>query len=338
MTKIATIKEIAAKAGYSPATVSRLLNNDPNLSTTAETRQKIMAVADELGYWEDHQRRAARPEHYNLALLYRISGEEQLQDEYFAFLRRAINHEAKLEGISLQSFQKIDDLIAEASAFNGFIGVGADRVTLDKLTALHEKLPAGVFIDINLAPRLFDSVKPNLELTVQDALQKLVTAGHQRIGFIGGQGLNLNNIQQRDAREIAFREFTSLQGIREAPVFIGGQFNVSTGYQLGKRVLEQSGDHLPDAFIVASDTLSVGVLQAFNEAGVIVPRDTAVVSINNSEVANYVSPPLSSYNINQETLSRMALRLLQDLIKHPGRPHVHLQVNTDLVVRKSFIP
>lgn len=337
MNVIATIKEIAAKAGYSPATVSRLLNNDLSLSTTAETRQKVMAVADELGYWHDHRRQKKRRQ-LRLALLYRISGKEQLQDEYFAFLRKTIIKEAKSEEIILKSFRRIDDLIDAAAAFNGFVGVGADKVTQKKLAALHKKLPAGVFIDINPAPRLFDSVKPNLKLTIQDALQKLVAAGYRRIGFIGGEGLNLNNIQQKDAREIAFREFTSLQGIKEAPVFIGGQFNVSTGYQLGKRVIDQVGNHLPDAFIIASDTLSVGVLQAFNEAGVMVPRDTAVISINNSEVANYVSPPLSSYNINQETLSRMALSLVRDLIKHPSRPHVHLQVNTDLVVRKSFIP
>ncbi len=66
------------------------------------------------------------------------------------------------------------------------------------------------------------------------------------------------------------------------------------------------------------------------------PRDTVVISINNSEVAKYVSPPLTSYDINQETLSRMAINLLQDLITHPQRPHVHLTVNTDIVFRKSF--
>ncbi len=297
-----------------------------------------MEVADQLGYWKDHQRKIDRSQQFKLALLYRISGEEQLQDEYFAFLRKAIIKEADAEGIQLQSFQHIEDLIAAADSFHGFIGVGADRVTIEKLTALHQKLPAGVFIDINPAPRLFDSVRPNLELTIQDALQKLVAAGHRRIGFIGGKGLKINNVQQNDVREMAFREFTSMQGIREAPVFVGGQFNVETGYQLGKQVLEQMGDHLPDAFIIASDTLSVGVLQAFNEAGVMVPRDAAIISINNSEVANYVSPPLSSYNINQETLSWMALSLLRDLIRHPSSPHVHLQVNTDLVVRKSFIP
>ena len=334
---MATIKEIAEKSGYSPATVSRLLNNDQNLSISPSTRNKIMTVANELGYWNNHKKNSQQqPIRPNLALLYRVSGKEQLQDEYFAFLRNAIIKEVDEAGAQVEIFSNIKDLIAAADSFQGFIGVGADRVTQDQLIELHQYLPHGVFVDINPMPQLFDSVQPNLELTIQDALHRLTEAGYERIGFIGGKGLNLNNIQQADAREIAFREFTGMQGIKEAPLYVDGPFNVKNGYQLGKRVLEQSGGKLPEAFIIASDTLSVGVLQAFNEAGVIVPRDTVVISINNSEVAKYVSPPLTSYNINQETLSRMAINLLQDLITHPHRPHVHLTVNTNIVFRKSF--
>ncbi|WP_076459385.1 LacI family DNA-binding transcriptional regulator [Limosilactobacillus caccae] len=333
---MATIKEIAAKAGFSPATVSRLLNNDPELSITPTTRNKIMKVANELGYWNNQKKRRQQPIRPNIALLYRVSGEEQLQDEYFAFLRNEILKEVDKAGLQIQNFSRIEDLVTAADSFQGFIGVGADRITLKELTILHEKLPNGVFVDINPAPQLFDSVQPNLALTIQDALQRLVKAGHKRIGFIGGTGLKLNNSQQRDSREIAFREFAGMYGIKEAPVYVDGRFNVENGYRLGKMVLEKSGDHLPDAFIVASDTLSVGVLQAFNEVGVMIPRDTALISINNSEVAKYVSPPLTSYNINQQSLSRMAIALLQDLITHPGRPQMHLMVNTDIVYRKSF--
>ena len=64
------------------------------------------------------------------------------------------------------------------------------------------------------------------------------------------------------------------------------------------------GTDLPDAFIVASDALAIGVLQAFNEAGIRLPQDTAIISINNIEVSQYVSPPLTTYSIDQKrTLS-----------------------------------
>ncbi|MGM9907073.1 LacI family DNA-binding transcriptional regulator [Limosilactobacillus sp.] len=332
---MATIKEIAEKSGFSPATVSRLLNNDPNLSITPNTRSRIMAAAEELGYWNDHRKQdTIRP---NIALLYRVDIKEQLQDEYFSSLKDALLKVIKQAGMQVEVFEHIADLVKRATEFQGFIGVGPHRLTHQKLAGLHAALPNGVFIDINPDPELFDSVRPNLTLTIRDALQRLTAAGKHRIGFIGGTGLNFDQVQQPDIREMAFREFTSVNAeITEAPMFVGGPFNIENGYGLGKKALAVCADHLPDAFVVASDTLSVGVLQAFNEAGVIVPRDTAVISINNSEVARYVSPPLTSYNINQETLGRMAIQLLRDLIVHPDRPRVHLTVNTDLVVRKSF--
>ena len=211
---MATIKEIAEKSGYSPATVSRLLNNDQNLSISPSTRNKIMTVANELGYWNNHKKNSQQqPIRPNLALLYRVSGKEQLQDEYFAFLRNAIIKEVDEAGAQVEIFSNIKDLIAVADSFQGFIGVGADRVTQDQLIELHQYLPHGVFVDINPMPQLFDSVQPNLELTIQDALHRLAKAGYERIGFIGGKGLNLNNVQQADAREIAFREFTGTLGM-----------------------------------------------------------------------------------------------------------------------------
>ncbi|MFQ9706728.1 MAG: LacI family DNA-binding transcriptional regulator [Limosilactobacillus pontis] len=333
---MATIKKIAEKSGFSPATVSRLLNNDPNLSIAPATRKKIMMVANELGYWADHRKQEAiRP---TIALLYRVDSKEQLQDEYFSSLKDELLKVIDAAGLQVQVFEHITDLVVKADDFQGFIGVGPHRLTRKKLMTLHAALPNGVFVDINPAPELFDSVRPNLTLTIRDAIQRLIAADAHRIGFIGGVGLNFDQVQQPDIRETAFREFTSINpGVTEAPMFVGGPFNIENGYTLGKQAIAECGDHLPDAFIVASDTLSVGVLQAFNEAGIIVPRDTAVISVNNSEVARYVSPPLSSYNINQTTLGRMAIKLLQDLIIHPARPHVHLTVNTDLVLRKSFV-
>lgn len=78
-----TIKEIAAKSGFSPATVSRLLNNDSRLSVTPETKSKILKVANELGYFKKRNNVSdLKPE---IALLYRVNGKEQLQDEYFSF-------------------------------------------------------------------------------------------------------------------------------------------------------------------------------------------------------------------------------------------------------------
>ena len=95
-----TIKEIAQESGYSSATVSRLLNNDPNLSITADTKNKILEIANKLGYWKDHQEKKIRP---TIALLYRVNHEEQLQDEYFTVSVKFGRMESNNSGAGLVS-------------------------------------------------------------------------------------------------------------------------------------------------------------------------------------------------------------------------------------------
>ncbi|MGQ5709357.1 LacI family DNA-binding transcriptional regulator [Lactobacillus sp. PSON] len=327
-----TIKEIAEKSGYSSATVSRLLNNDPNLSITADTKNKILELANKLGYWESHQGKKIKP---TIALLYRVNHQEQLQDEYFISLKEKIIETTKSQGIKMEVFEDINDLINHASLFQGFLGVGSDEISINSLQKLHKVLSNGVFIDTNPAPNLFDSIKPNLFLTVKDAINQLLKVGYEKIGFIGGLGQKFDHIQEKDIREIAFKEYITTRNIKHAPMYVSGPFSVENGYQLGKLAAKKE---LPQAFVIASDTLSVGVLQAFNEAGINVPRDVAIISINNSDVAKYVSPPLTSYNINQEEMVLQAISMLTDLIMRPNRPYEEVNVNTNLIVRKSFIP
>lgn len=122
----------------------------------------------------------------------------------------------------------------------------------------------------------------------------------------------------------------------EKDYFVGGSFTTSNGYELGKKIITNLGSDLPDAFIVASDALAIGVLQAFNEAGIRLPHDTAIISINNIEVSQYVSPPLTTYSIDQKELCQTAINLLCDALERPDRAKIHAFVNTELVIRKSF--
>lgn len=330
-----TIKEIAQRAGYSPATVSRLLNGDPKLSVSTETRNKVMAVADVLGYWDHHERPLGDKA---VALLFRIDEHEQLNDVYFASLKDELLEAMENKQLKVKVYSDTKKLIYNADDFSGFICVGANHLSSQILQQLHQAIPAGVIVDTNPAPQLFDSVQPNLGLTVRNAFEEMIHKGFKKIGFIGGQGLQIGDKPlMADSRTAAFRIVAEEYGMKGTPIFSSGRFSIENGRQVGEHIIKKFGsDHLPDGFICASDTITVGVLQAFNAAGVNVPRDTTIISINNSELAKYVSPPLTTYSINQKEMSRLAVRLLHDHINHPQRPHVHMLVDTQLVVRQSF--
>ena len=300
-----TMKEIAQKSGFSQATVSRLLNGDPTLSVKEETRRRIIEVSEQLGY-ATGSRRIALPR--RVAVLDNATREEELADAYFDELRSVLGDNARAQHM--------------------------------ELLKLHLVLPYGVFIDINPAPSLFDSVQPDLSQTILDALDVLVSSGKRRIGYIGGTGFTMGlHEYPEDSRLTAFRNWTERLGLdAEGLIYAQGAFTVDTGRTLGEEAVNDHRDDMPDAFIVAADSIAVGVLQAFTAAGVLVPRDTSVISINNQAITQYTSPTLTSYDIDQNELADTAITMLAEAISSRRTLHHHTFISTTLVVRDSFVP
>ena len=332
-----TMKEIAQKSGFSQATVSRLLNGDPTLSVKEETRRRIIEVSEQLGY-ATGSRRIALPR--RVAVLDNATREEELADAYFDKLRSVLGDNARAQHMELTSFSHIDDLIADAGDFDGFISIGPSVLSSDRLLKLHLVLPYGVFIDINPAPALFDSVQPDLEQTILDAIDALMGSGCSRIGFIGGLGNIMGKHEYpEDIRTFAFRNWALRLGLdAQGLVYADGPFTVENGRLQGRQLVQDHADDLPDAVIVAADPLAVGVLQAFATENVMVPRDIKVLSINNQEIAKYTSPALSSYDISQDELAKAAVLMLAEALTADRKISQHMRISTSLVARDSFTP
>lgn len=186
---MATIKEIAKRTGFSQATVSRLLNGDPTLSVREETRRAIIRASEDLGY-SAQAKRIVIP--HEVALLDNEESDETLRDSYFADLRSALEHNAKQQRMELTVFHSLDEMLNQKGKFDGFMAIGANVIAESDLEKLHEVMPYGVFIDVNPAPNLFDSVQPDLQQTMHDAVEACAKAGMKRVGFIGGKGRMTN--------------------------------------------------------------------------------------------------------------------------------------------------
>ncbi|MCI1882577.1 MAG: LacI family DNA-binding transcriptional regulator [Sporolactobacillus sp.] len=330
-----TIKQIAKKAGFSPTTVSRLLNHDQTLVVTDTTRKKIMAAVQSLGYQK--KEKVAKITR-NIALLLSYTPEDEPQDIYFNTLAKNVVRAAEQNKMHLVVFNQVEALMGESGVFDGFIGVGTFSPA--KLKSLHRQLPYGVFIDSNPAPHDFDSVQPDFPQMMIDALNLFIAAGKSKIGFVGGNGTIAHAPDdQQDSRGQAYASCAIRLHVYDPDlVFTGGTFTAKNGYKLGRQIVEKRLRSLPDGFLIASDALAVGVLRAFYEAGIIVPRDTSVISINNFEIAKYVLPPLTTYDVGQRELCRMAVKMLDEAVNHQYRNKRHLYVDAELVVRKSFVP
>lgn len=334
---MATIKEIAQRTGFSQATVSRLLNGDPTLSVREGTRRKIIQASEDLGY-SMQTKRIVVP--HKVALLDNEESEEALRDSYYTDLRSALERNAEQQRMEMTVFHDLDDMIACSSKFDGFMAIGADRISEKDLERLHEAMPYGVFIDVNPAPNLFDSVQPDLQQTIHDAVAACAAKGMKRVGFIGGKGCLMNFYEvDEENRCTYFRRETRRFGIQsDGLVYSDGLFTVSNGRALGERFVHDHNGVLPDAVIVAADVIAVGVLQAFNAVGVLVPRDISVISINNQTISQLTSPPLSTFSIDQNELARVATLALDDAISGKRTIRQHAYLSTSLVARDSFVP
>lgn len=162
---MATIREIAKRVGFSQATVSRVLKDDPTFSVKDSTREKILNASLEMGYKNVPQyQRITIPQ--DVAILDNVVPDKGLQDTYFDELREVLVKHAEEQRMNVTMHEDVDSLIADADKYAGFISIGPSPLNHKTLHRLHKKLPHGVFIDINPAPALFDSVQPDLEQTI----------------------------------------------------------------------------------------------------------------------------------------------------------------------------
>ena len=328
-----TIKEIAQQAGFSPSTVSRLLSNDPSLSVSPETKQKILNTALSLGY----ERKYIKTIIEKIALLFWITEVEELEDIYFRDMRLKIEKYANENNMELVTIKKESGINKIPKDINGFIAIGS--FSEKEISRLLKITKNGVFIDSNPAPDYYDSVQPNTPLITQKAIDYFIKSSHRNIGFIGGTFHNPNtDLEEKDIREVAFRYYMQKLGyLNEDNIFIEQNFSVDSGYKSAKKAIENLKDKLPTAFFVASDPIAIGVLQALNEYNIPVPSRVSVISINNIDVSKYVSPPLSTFNIDINELCKTAINLLSERIIEDRKLQKTIYLNCELVVRKSFI-
>lgn len=232
---MATIREIAERAGFSPATVSRILNDDSSLSVKEATRQKVLNASLELGYENvPRYQRVTIPQ--DIALLDNAVPDKGLQDMYSNELKAFLYQHAEDERMNITEYRNVNDLIKNKGKHAGFISIGPAPFEKDVLLRLHNAFQHGVFIDINPAPDLFDSVQPDLEQTVLDALDTLTASGSRRIAFVGGVGNIMGDHEYpEDSRAFAFRNWSVRLGLDiNGLVLEEGPFTIENGRALGE--------------------------------------------------------------------------------------------------------
>lgn len=328
---MATIKRIAELLGISNATVSRVLNHDPKISVSEQTRAAIFKTAEEIGY----KKKKVFPKVDNIALLYWVDKGEELDNIFNESILKELVEQAQSRNIHLIQYEKSDGIAAVRKDITAFIAVGwFDIKEVEHLKQITSK---GVFINTGPDESLFDSVQANQESMVRQIVDYFVEKGHKRIGFIGGPDYDMTTYKPlMDVREWSFRQTMSYYNLlKEDYVFIAEGFTVKEGYRIGAEAISKLNDDMPTAFCVANDALAIGALQIFNERQWEIPGRVSFFSINDIGIAQYVSPPLTTFHIDISIICSSALDLLLERVLKNRTTTKSVYINGTPIFRKS---
>lgn len=338
---MATIRQIAQLAEVSTATVSRVLNNDTSLSTSAETRKRIFAIAEELDYKPQRLKKLKQEMQRStlqIGLLFWSRTDEEKNDPYFAAVRSGIEIHCEQLGISISKIIRGDFTTAyeEVAELDGLLVVGS--IEVQDVLEIYPRPDRIVFVNHGEELLEYDSIHLNFAGAMRTSYHHLTTLGHEKIGFIGGVEL-VHSLrephtlrQSEEHRYVAYTRMLHEYGHQYACVEWVEDWSSQGGYEAMKRILAR--DDQPSACLIASDHMAVGALHALHEAGISVPQDMSIIGFNDIELAAFVNPPLSTVHAHTELLGETAVKMLVERME--GRKvAMQVKLNTTFVQRDS---
>lgn len=316
-----TIRDVAARAGVSVATVSRVFNQKGPVRE--ETVRRVMDVAGELQYVPHAGARSLSTRSTRTIGVVL----PDLHGEFYSEVIRGIDLAARASGYHLLlsgSHADREEMRAVITAVRGLVdGLIVMSPDLDP-AALCGELPPGIpAVLLNAKADGRPSITIDNAGGARDVVRHLVSLGHTNIAFISGPAHN-NDAEQRRR---GFRAGARQHGVHA--VEIAGNFTEQSGYEAANRILAL--EPRPTAVFAANDSMAIGALSGFRDAGVDVPGKMALVGFDDIPIARFLDPPLTTVKVPIAELGRRGLQIL--LGTHASQPPARLE--TSLVVRRS---
>ncbi len=342
------IRDIADRALVSIGTVSRVMNNHPNVEV--DLRMRVLDVAKELGYvhrprqtdrflnLEQDTPRPVRPVLDHIAFCCRAGVSPFVSAEvnpYFSLVLQGAEAECRQQGLHL-SYRIIEDDVAELEHAKKLLTRSRAEALL-LLNFIDHELVRGL-LETGLPAVLVEHYFPDLALdsVMNDsyqgafqAVQYLIDCGHRRIAFV--DGLNHCTIERRSD---AYRRALGKAGITVDPAWVlPGNLLVAGGVQAGEEFLRRKLDCT--AVFCANDSTAFGFMQTLAAHGLRVPQDLSIAGFDDIEASRYVSPPLTTIRANAPELGRLAVRKLIDRVTTPSLPITQTLIYGELIERRS---
>ena len=328
---MATMKEVAKLAEVSVATVSRVLNNKPNVSP--ELRSRVLQAVEKLNYKRNRVARSLRAK-TSLIIGLVIS---DIQNPFFTSVVRGVEDVAYAHGYTLLLCNSDEDPTKERLYIDIMLAERVAGVIISPVAEVDNYssvlLQAGVPVvamDRRMRDLEVDTVVINNVEGVYQAVGHLIEQGHRRIGFIGGPTRTTTGRERQEGYQKALAEHGL--DLEQGLVKIG-DFKQDSGYQMTCELLEM--DDPPTAVFTANNLMTLGALNAIHEKKLSIPQEVAIVGFDDMSWAQSLAPPLTAVAQPTYELGRTAADLLLRRIGDPNRPTEQICLEANLVVRES---
>ncbi|QPC84705.1 LacI family DNA-binding transcriptional regulator [Phototrophicus methaneseepsis] len=333
MKKRLTLEEIGKLAGVSRATVSRVINNHPNIRQ--EVRERVEHIIAETGYQPNAAARSLASNRSDIiGLFIPFVVDALFNSPYFALLIQGIAQACNSYNLTLSLFlleNDHDERALQRLAGNTLIDamiVYTDSTQPDNVSyRLIESLKRRHVPFVQVCTPLTDMtgipyVDIDHEAGAYQATRHLIQEGYQRIGQIRTSG----NITSA-LRDVGYRRAMKEAGLSiDESLTVYGNYSEKSGYLAMQQFIAMNGS-MPDAVFSHADTMAFGALRALRERSLSVPQDLAMVGFDDLPGSAASDPPLSTVRQPIKQLGQAAVDLLQEVI-----------AAEDLVVRKTVVP
>jgi LacI family transcriptional regulator len=327
------IGDVAAAAGVSPATVSRVMNGTGAVSP--DRAAAVREAAERLGYTPSGPARALRQQRARVwaAII------ADIENPFFTALVRGIEDVASAEGHRLVLCNTDEDVdkeaeylgIALAEQMAGVV-IAVASAQSDLRPLLQRRVPV---VAVDRRPTRYedevDSVVVDNVLGARQATEHLLAAGARRVACITGP----ERASTATERLAGYQQGLRAGGHKPSTALVGrADFREEGGYAATRALL--AGKQRPDALFVANNLMTIGALRAANDAGLRVPDDLLLVGFDDAPWTTLVDPQLTVVAQPTYEMGRQAARLLATAT--PELPSRHVVLPPTLVVRASSVP
>ena len=327
------IRTVAKRAAVSTATVSRTVNRTSTV--TPALARRVWKAVRELGYYPNRQARglvSGRSRIFGLIVsdltnpffpeIVQVFETLAVQHHYEILLASTMNDEEHMKLAARRMIERRVEGVAVAT-------FGMEEEMLESFSV--REIPL-VLVDVVPARPNVRSIRIDYLTGIQQAVQHLAALRHRRIAFISGP----RKLRSAVAREEAFEQSMTEIGLRPDPrLIVEGDHTLEGGHQACAGLL--SGPRRPSAILCSNDLTAMGVMRRAFELGIPIPKDLSVVGFDDIRLAQFCLPPLTTVQMSQAELARLALQALLAEAEKEGTPATGtvFELKTSLVLRRS---